>query len=817
MSTFRQDLRFALRVLLKHPASTAVAVATLGLAIGANTAIFSVVNGALLRPLPFPEPDRLYQIVRIFQDGSTGTQSVPKFVMWRDGTRTFESMAAYDDLGSGFNLTGEGAPERVIGSRVTRGFFDVLRVQPAIGRGFRPEEDRPGGLRVVVLSHGLWTRRFGADPGVLGREVTLNGEAYTIVGVMPRGFEFPRAVSLWTPLQANEAGHEIANYLEVVARLKPGMTVGDASAEMKGFAERYAKAYPDEVAQGESFGVYRIQDVLYGDLRPALMVLVGAVGFVLLIACVNLANLQLARSAARRREIALRTILGARRSRIVRQLLTESTLLGLAGGGAGLLVAYWTIPALVALGPGAIRGMDVPIDGTVLAFTAALSLVTGLLFGLVPAVQAARPDLAGAINEGSTRSTSGAGGARTRHLLVMSEVALAIVLLVGASLLIRSFVGLRGIDPGFRTADVLTMKLSLPEAKYGEMPALDRFAEAVVEHAEQVPGVNAAALTVTLPMQGGPDLPFTIEGRYTRGGNGEGAGGAQYRPVTRRFFDVLGIPLLRGRGFAESDRAGAPLVAVINETAARKYWKDADPIGQHIWLGQPIAPELADASPREIVGVVRDVREQGLDAAPPAIVYVPLGQMAPPIGRMIVRLLPANVVVRAGVEPASVTAAVERAIWAVDPDQPITNVLRMDEVVSRSLGSREFNMLLVGALAFVALVLAAVGIYGVLSYLVQQRTREIGVRLALGATSGRVLGLVLRQGLTTVAAGVALGLAGAFGLTRLLRSLVYGVSVRDPLAFAAAPLLLLAVALLSIWLPARRAARVDPIVALRVE
>jgi predicted permease len=817
MTTLRQDLRFALRMLLKHPASTLVAVATLGLAIGANTAIFSVVNGALLRPLPFPEPDRLYQIVRLFQDGSNGSQSVPKFVMWRDRTRTFESMAAYDDLGSGFNLTGEGAPERVIGSRVTRGFFDVLRVRPAMGRGFRADEDRPGGPRVVVLSHGLWTRRFGADPGALGREIRLNDEVYTIVGVMPRGFEFPRGVSLWTPLQANEAGHEIANYLEVIGRLKAGMTVGDASAEMKGFGERYAKAYPDEVEPGESFGVYRVQDVLYGSLRPALMVLLGAVGFVLLIACVNLANLQLARSAARRREIALRAILGARRGRIVRQLLTESLLLGLAGGGAGLLVAYWTIPVLVALGPGAVRGMDVPIDATVLAFTAALSLLTGLLFGLVPAIQAARPDLAGAINEGSTRSTAGAGGARTRHLLVVSEVALAIVLLVGASLLIRSFVGLRGIEPGFHTADVLTMKLSLPEAKYGDMPALGRFATDVVERVTQVPGVRAAALAVSLPMQGGPDLPFTIEGRYTPGGNGEGAGGAQYRPVTRQFFDVLGIPLVRGRGFAGSDRAGAPLVAVINETAARKYWKDADPVGQRIWLGQPIAPELADPSPREIVGVVRDVREQGLDAAPPAIVYVPLAQMAPPIGRMIVRLLPATVVLSANVAPAGLTSAVERAIWSVDPDQPITNVLGMDEVVSRSLGSREFNMLLVGALAFVALVLAAVGIYGVLSYLVQQRTREIGVRVALGATSGRVLVLVLRQGLATVAAGVALGLAGAFGLTRLLQSLVYGVSVRDPLAFTLAPLALVAVALVSVWLPARRAVRVDPITALRVE
>jgi putative ABC transport system permease protein len=652
---------------------------------------------------------------------------------------------------------------------------------------------------------------------VLGRDVTLNGQVYTIVGVMPAGFEFPRGVALWTPLQADEAGHEIANYLEVLGRLKPGATVADASAEMKVFAERYGRQYPDEVEPGESFGVYRVQDVLYGNLRPALLVLVGAVGFVLLIACVNLANLQLARSSARRREIALRTVLGARTSRIVRQLLTESGLVGLAGGGAGLIVAYWTIPVLLSLGPGVIRQMPVTIDATVLAFTAGLSLLTGLLFGVVPAIQAASPDVRDAITEGSTRATTGAGGVTTRRLLVVSEVALAIVLLVGAALLIRSFVGLRRVDPGFRTDHILTMKLSLPESKYGDMAALDRFAATVVDEARRVPGVTAAAMAVSLPMQGGPDMPFTIEGRFTPGGTGEGAGGAQYRPVTPGFFDLLGVPLVRGRGFTDRDRAGAPLVAIINERAAAQFWKDEDPIGQRIWLGRPIAPELADQAPREIVGVVRDVREQGLDASAPAIVYLPFGQMSPPLGRMVVRLLPQNVLVGTTVAPASVTVPVQRAIWRVDKDQPITNILRMDEVVARSLGSREFNMLLVGALALVALALAAVGIYGVLSYLVQQRTREIGVRIALGATSGRVLSLVVRQGLTTVGAGVALGLAGAIALTRLLQSLVYGISVRDPMTFVAAPATLVAVALVAIWLPARRAARVDPVTALRAE
>ncbi|HXO21567.1 MAG TPA: ABC transporter permease [Thermoanaerobaculia bacterium] len=828
MNQLWTDLRYAARVLARTPAFTAVALLTLALAIGANTAIFSVANALLLKPLPFPEAGRLLQVMRQFPDGEGSSLSIPKFVYWRDHNRVLEHLAAFDSLGSGFNLAGEGRPERIVGSRVSRDFLAVFGARPALGRDFLPEEDRPGARRVVLLSDGLWRRRFGGERAILGREMQLNGVGYTVIGVLPPSFQYPLRAELWTPLDVDPASREKANYLEVVGRLRPGVTPAQAQAGMKVLFRQFAAAFPDQVSPQESTHLLPLRERLYGRLRPALLVLLSAVGCVLLIACVNIANLQLARATARRREIAIRSVVGASSGTILRQLLTESLLLALAGGAAGLLVGYWSLKPLLALRPEALDRLapmaPVTIDGNVLAFTLGISLLAGLLFGLAPALQAVRADPAEPLKEGSNRSTGGKGGLWTRRLLVVSEVALALVLLTGAALLGKSFAGLVGTAPGFAPDHVLTMKLSLPENRYGDPAALERFGRLAVERIAALPGVQEAAAVTSLPMEDGPDLTFTVEGQYKGGAKtgmaamGEaGVGDAQYRAMSPRFFAALRIPIVRGRGFTDGDAGGRELVAIVNETLAKRHWPKEDALGKRITVGPPAVPDLADPGPRTIVGIVKDVREAGLEEAAPEILYVPVGQVPLPVAKIFVRLLPLNLVVRTAVEPASLTTGVEKAIASIDPAQPVNNVLTMEEVVSRSLGLQRFETLLLGVLALVALVLAAVGIYGVLSYLVNQRTREIGVRMALGATSPHVLGLVIRQGIAAVLVGVAVGLAGAFALTRLLASLLVGVSARDPLTFLLAPALLTAVALAASSLPARRASRLDPLVALRQE
>jgi putative ABC transport system permease protein len=825
MTLLLHNLRFAVRTLLRAPGFTVVALLTLALGIGANTAIFSVVNGVLLRPLPYPQPERLVQLERGFKDGRSTSVSIPKFVFWRQhGGAVFSGVTAYEVVSSGFNLAGDGPPERINGSRVSRDFFPVFGRQPEIGRGFLPEEDRPGAPKVVVLSHELWARRFGADRGLVGRAVVLNGEPYTVVGIMPAGFHFPSAADLWAPVDIDPASRETANYLEVTARLKPGVSRQQAAAVLGVVARQYRALRPDDMDETETGLVVPLRDRLYGELRPALLVLLGAVACVLGIACVNVANLQLARGAARRREVAVRTALGAGAGRIFGQLLIESLVLAVAGGLAGLLLGFWILKPLVALSPMDTLGIPgsgglppIGIDGTVLAFTFGLSLLAGLLFGLVPAVQTARANLREPLQENSTRSTGGARGALARRLLVVSEVALALVLITGATLLVRSFSGLTHTDPGFQPDGVLTVKLSLPAARYADPGALERFSRAVTERIGSVPGVRQAAIVSTLPLEPGPDLPFAIMGKWPGGDSQEGVGSAQYRVSTAGYFQVLGIPLARGRYLDAGDRPGGELVAVINETAARRYFPKQDPVGQRIHVGLPMTSELADPAPRRIVGVVKDVRETGLDEAAPPILYVPLGQIPPAVAALLVRLIPVSLVVKTDGSPASLTRQISREVWAVDPQQPISASMPMTAVVERSLGSRRFSTVLLGSLALLALALSSVGIYGVLSYLVGQRTREIGVRMALGATGRHVLKMVVGQGLTPVLFGVAAGLAGAFGLTRLLSSLLVGVSATDPTTFVLAPAVLTAVALLASAIPARRASRLDPLVALRAE
>jgi putative ABC transport system permease protein len=824
MNLLLQDVRYATRVLLKSRAFTIVALLTLALAIGANTAIFSVINAMLLRPLPFPEPDALVQVQRGFPDGESPTVNIPEFVFVRDHNSVFETLATYDTLGSGFSLMTDGSPERVIGARVSQKFFPLFRVRPQLGRDFVPDDDRPGAAKVAVLSDGLWRRRFGADRSLVGGTVNLNGEAYTVVGVAPTGFRYPSSAELWVPVGIDPNSREKANYLEITGRLKQGVSREKAQAEMKVVFEQFKKARPEFGAEHETIRLKPLQERLYGQMRPILLVLLGAVACVLLIACVNVANLQLARATARRREVAIRAALGARSSRIFAQLITESVLLAVAGGLLGLLLGWWTIKPLLALIPGGQVGQviraslpAIRIDGMVLLYTFGVSLLSGVLFGLSPALQAMRVDLHEPLKEGTNKSTGGRKGLLLRGLLVVSEVALALFLITIAALFLRSFAGMTHKDPGFRADHVLTMKLTLPEARFGRPETLGLLARRMSERLRQVPGVEAAAVASSVPLELGPDLPFAIEGKWPGGDSEEGVGEAQYRATTGGYFESLRIPLARGRFLDDRDQSNSEPVAVINEAAAKEIWKGTDPIGTTIRVGMPYTPDLADGVSRRIVGIVKDVRETGLDEDAPPILYVPMGQVSKPIAALLVRMLPSTVVLRTAGAPTAVAAAARKAVWEVDASLPITDVKSMETIVDDSMGLFRFTSVFLGALALLALVLAAVGIYGVLSYLVGQRTREIGVRMALGATAANVLRMVVRQGMLAVGIGVTAGLAGAFFAARLLRSMLVGVSTHDPLTFLLAPVVLSLVALIASSIPARRASLLDPVLALRRE
>jgi predicted permease len=818
MALLLEDLRFAVRLFRKSPGFTAVAVLTLALAIGANTAIFSVVNGVLLRPAPFHEPERLFQVMRRHPDGAeVRSLSVPQYLFLARQSEPFTRVAARWGRIGGFNLREGEQPERVPGFRVTQSFFEVLGVQPELGRGFLPEEDVPGGPRVVVLGHELWQRRFGGSPDVVGRSISLGGEPYTVVGIAPRGFRYPGVAQLWVPMQLDPASTEDTNIIHVLGRLKPGIQPEQAASLLAAQSVRLRATRAGVLSEDHQLVARALREVETRAARPALLVLLGTVGCVLLIACVNLANLLLARAAGRQRELAIRAVLGASRPRIVRQLLTESVLLAGSGGLLGLLLAAWSLPTLLALAP---RDLPLPaqvgLDGNVLGVTFIVSVLTGVLFGLLPALRASRVDLQEALKVSTSHTTTGLAGNRTRWLLVVSEVALVVILLVSAALLMKNFARLIGTAPGIDSTNVLTMKLSLPEARYASPEALEALARSLIERVETVPGVLVVGFTSMLPLDGMMDLDFAIEGSAREAGGGRKAGGAQYRAVTPGYFEALKLGLVRGRLLTDRDRLGRAPVVLINQAAERRYWPTRDPIGQHITIGYRI-PQLADPEPREIIGVVSDVHEQGLGAEPPAIVYVPVGQVPAPLQALIVRTLPYNLLVRASGNPASLAEAVQREIHAVDPGQPVTDILLMEEIVERSLGSQRFNTLLMGLMAGLALVLAAVGIYGVLSYLVSRRIREMGVRLALGSTRAQVVWLVMRQGLSMALVGVGLGVVGALGATRLLEHLLYSVSALDPVVFGVAPAGVLGVALLATWLPAYRASRVNPMVALRME
>jgi predicted permease len=809
VGTLLQDIRFGLRMLAKNPGFTAVAVLTLALGIGANTAIFSVVNAVLLNPLPYKDADRLVVVWK--QNPSRGWYhniiSAADFLDLQKQNRVFAGMAAIKE--EDINLTGEDVAEAVRGEQVTANFFDLLGVRAARGRTFVPDEGSPGGPPVVVLSDGLWKRRYGGDPAILGKQIAANGRKFTVVGVMPPGFYFApwdEKAQFWRAgIDLSDPGHT-NHWLRCVARLKSSITLQQAQAEMDTIMRRLEREFPDNTGWG--VGLVNLHEQIVGNTRPALLVLLGAVGFVLLIACTNLANLQLARAAEREKEIAIRTALGANRRRLIRQLLTESVLLSMAGGGLGLLMAAWGTNLWVALAPQETPGLVQPrFDLLVLGFSLVLSLVTGMAFGLVPALGTSKPDLNQSLKESTRHATDDRGRHRLRALLVGSEFALALILMAGAGLMIRSLALLAGVRLGFDPRNVLTLRIPLRSARYqGQRTRVDFF-QRLLQQVETLPGVIAAG-TIDgggLPPHGGNGMMFLIEGRPAPPPNEVPE--AEHRVVSPGYFRAMGIRLASGRFFSDADTRDSQPVAIINETLARDYWPGRDPLGSRIQF-----PSSGNTPAKwvSIVGVIENVKNQTAELPTVPEVYVPYTQL-PTIFN------PETLVVRSATDPGQLVAAIRREVGQIDKEQPIFDVLTMEENVAHYSAGRRFPMILLSVFAGLALALAAVGIYGVLAFSVARRRHEIGIRMALGAAQDDILRLVVAQGFRFAVVGIIVGVAGALAVTRVLASLLFGVTPTDPLTFGAVTVLLGSVALLACYLPARRAAKVDPMVALRYE
>src|SRR5262245_41847400 len=803
IGTLWQDLRYGARMLLKYPGFTLIAVLTLSLGIGANTAIFSVVNAVLLRALPYPQPDRLLVLTEKTRRGRIGV-SYPNFLDWRERAQSFTEMAGF--RGALLNLTGVDKPVRLQGRAVSWNFFRMLGVRPQLGRMFVEADDRAGSASTTLLSHSLWQEKFGGDPAVIGKTISLNGNSFTVIGVLPAEFEFFRKDDLIVPLGATlsppDQGRGNHSGLNALARLKAGVSEAQAGAEMDALAAQLERAYPD-TNSGIRALTYRLRDRYTSDVSLTLWVLLAAVGFVLLIACVNVANLLLARGAERQKEITIRLALGAGRWRIIRQLLSESLLLAVLSGMAGLLCGVWMLDGLLKLTPDGVVAQlsQTRLDATVLLFTVGVSLLTGLLFGSLPAWQSARNDLHAALKEGG-RASAGASRERMRKGLLVAEVGLSLVLLVGSGLMLRTVRHLTQVDPGFATENLLTMQFNLPRNAYPE-PRLQAFYNESITRIEALPGVRAAALTLSLPIDGSnwnsvfiaADLPVPPRADLPS---------SAFIPVSANYFKAMGIRLLKGRMFTEADAAGKPAVTVINETLAARLWPGADPIGKRLKQGWP-----EDETPwREVIGVVADVKLNGVDSVTPMQSYLPLAQESS-------RYL--NLVVRSSGAPLNFASTVEQTIHSLDGDLPVFGVSSMDRLMGNAIAMQRLTMVLLLGFAVLALLLAAVGIYGVISYSVSQRTREIGIRIAMGARQGDVLRLIVGQGMKLTLAGVALGSSSAFALTRWMEALLFGVRATDPLTFAVIPLILTAVALLACWIPARRATKVDPMVSLRCE
>jgi len=801
MDSIIKDIRYGVRGLLKRPGFTAIALVALALGIGANTAIFSLVNAVVIRPLPFPDPDRLVWVYgNIRNGGSRASVSPPDFLDYRSQNKTFEQFAASGTQPLAVNLTGSGEPERLFASAVTGNYFDTFGITPAIGRTFTIDNEKPGSDQVTVLSHAFWQKRFGGDTDIVGKTITLDSKSYQILGVMPAGVSFPQSAELWIPMSFDgdpDMKVRKAHFLRPIGRLKPGVTLTQAQADTDMIAGRLEQQFP-ESNTGWNLRLLSLREQLVGGTRTMLFVLFGAVGFVLLIACANVANLLLVRAAARQKEIALRTALGASRLRIIRQMLTESLLLSILGGALGALLAVWGVQLLVTLSADSLPPtVNVTIDPNVLAFTFVISILTGLLFGLAPAFRTAKVNLIDSLKDGA-RGAEGTLRNRTRSLLVVFESAIAVVLLIGAGLLVRSLIALQRVDPGFDSNNVLTLRIDLPRQKYAGEGKPAKFFEELETRISSIPGVQTVGLITELPMSGQlNDLPFTVEGRPPV--TVDQAFDADFRLVNQHYFNALHIPLLRGRNFTEQEvREGKP-VTLVSQQLVDTVFPNEDPMGKRLI-------SAIGGTAFEIIGVVGDIRHRSLQRPPFAAMYFPTLNS----NRM-------NLVVRTQNDPLSIVGAVRQQVQALDRDQPISAVKRMSDWVDSSVSSQRYSTTLLAAFAVLAMILAATGIYGVMSYTAAQRTHEIGVRMALGARRFDVLKLVVRQGMLLTLVGVILGLTGAFALTRVMQSLLFGVTAKDPFTFAVVAALLSAVAFIACLVPALRATRVDPLIALRYE
>jgi putative ABC transport system permease protein len=813
---FRGDLKHALRMFVQNPGFTIAVVAALALGIGADTAIFSVVNTVLLKPLSYPDPDRIVQFMNTYKGGEDEGAAATEFEMWKQQTSAFQDVAAYSSTG-GMNLTGA-VPEQVHGVHVSEAFFRLFGARFVEGRGFTPAEDSPHGGNVAVISGGLWKRKFGSDPQLAGKTISIASQPYTVVGVTSPDFDTDPSADLWIPYQFDPNTHDQAHYFLVAGRLKPGVTLEQGQAQLKlayaEFRRKYKDASPDN-----NFSAKLLKDSVVSDVRSSLLVLIGAVSFVLLIACANVANLLMVRAAGRSREFAIRAALGAGRARIVRQLLTESVLLALTGGALGLALGLTGVRALLAVSPGDIPrigedGSAVGLDWRVAVFTLGISLLTGILFGLIPALNASKPDLSSSMKESSRGSGSSLRQNKARSLLVVSEVSLALVLLVGACLLIRTFIALRAVDPGFNSHNVWTCEMALNGSRFEKTAGVAEVIRDARSRLNAVPGVITAGATNSMPLLGGFGLPFIIVGKPH---DGLATGGAGWMAVSAGYFDAFKIPLIRGRDFTDSDTTGSQGVAIINQAMANRYWKKGEnPVGQQIIIGHGVGPEFEEPA-RLVIGIVGDVRDGGLNRNPEPKMVIPLAQLTDGLTELNSKVAPISWVVRTKLEPHQMTSILTDELRKASGGFPVARVRSMDEVVVGSTARQDFNMLLLTIFGASALILAAIGIYGLMAYSVQQRTQEIGIRMAMGADRSRITKMVVWQGMRLTLAGVVIGVGAAFGLTRLIASLLYGVKNWDPLVFVTVPVLLSAVALLAVWLPALRASKLNPMEALRTE
>jgi putative ABC transport system permease protein len=809
------DVKYAVRSLRKSPSMTFTALAALALGIGANTALFTVVNAVLLRPMNYPTPERIVEITRSWQGGKFNWPAVSptKYDYWRRENHSFEAVGAFSIGASGVNLAGQNEPERLTSLPVTAGFFYVLGVQPHIGRTFTQAEDKPGAGHFAVISYALWQRLFRGDPGVVGRGLSLNTADYTILGVMPANFEFPQSADLWTPLQLKIDPADHANDYGVIARLKPDVSPGQAAEDMHLVGLRFGREFGRGIMMGkdEDVGVINFHSWVVGDFRPTLLVLMGAVGFVLLIACANVANLLLARSAVRHNEMAVRAALGASGRQLVRLLLTESLLLSISGTVLGVVLAQSAVPLLLRLAPANLPlTPQFDLGWRVFLFAAAIAVLTGLLFGLFPALQSLRLGIGNPLREAGTRTTGSASAIRARQMLVVAEVAISLVLLIGAGLLIETFKNLSGVEPGFDAHHVLTMQMSVSDERFLTTAATASMAKRVLTRLEAMPGVEAVGTITALPTELGFDDPFEIIGRPPSAEVAD----EFMRVVSPHYFDALRIPVVAGRAFTEQDTQQGRGVIIINQALARKYFPHENPIGQQMLIGRIMGPVFAD-KPREIVGVVGDTRDGGLGQPAEPIYFEPLAQLPDGIMALTNQLVPVNWVIRTTGDPLTLAERIRRETLTASGGVPMAQLRLLEQVVGDSIARQRFTMTLLGVFAGMAMLLGAIGLYGVISYSVAQRTRELGIRAALGAARNDLARLVIAQGMWLLGIGLAVGLVAALGLTQFLKSMLYGVTSFDPGVLFSVTALLAAVALAACWLPARRAARIDPVIALR--